>query len=177
MRLACATLIRMLIVFGGLPGVGKTALAQTLAARLRATYLRVDAIESALWRSGVARDQPTGLAAYVVAHTVAEASLVAGAPVVVDAVNPVEDARRGWRDLAQRLAKQFRVIEVVCADETEHRRRVESRAADLEGHTVPTWSDVQDREYEPWDEPRLTLETSSTSPAECLAQVLAYVAT
>jgi predicted kinase len=166
----------MLIVFGGLPGVGKTALARAVAERLGAVYLRVDAIEAALWRAGVARDQPTGLAAYVVAHTVAEGSLEAGGPVVVDAVNPVEDARRGWRDLAHRLAKPLRVIEVVCLDEPEHRRRVELRTADLEGHVVPTWSDVQDREYEPWDERRLTVDTATASPTECLAQVLEYVA-
>lgn len=165
----------MLIVFGGLPGVGKTALARGVAERLRATYLRVDAIEAALWRAGVDRDQPTGLAAYVIAHAVAEASLASGVDVVVDAVNPVEEARRGWRDLAHHLAKPLRVIEVVCLDETDHRRRVEARVADLEGHIVPTWADVQDRDYEAWDEPRLTLDTSSATPAECLAQALAYI--
>ena len=76
----------MLIVFGGLPGVGKTALARGVAERLRATYLRVDAIEAALWRAGVDRDQPTGLAAYVIAHAVAEAFLASGVDVVVDAI-------------------------------------------------------------------------------------------
>jgi predicted kinase len=168
--------VEMLIVFGGLPGVGKTALARAVAERLTATYLRVDAVEAALWQAGVARDQPTGLAAYVVAHTVAEGSLAVGAPVVIDAVNPVEAARRGWRDLAHRLVQPLRVIEVVCLDATEHRRRVESRTADLEGHTVPTWRDVRDREYEPWDEPRLTVDTAAESPTECLARVLDYVA-
>ncbi len=165
----------MLIVFGGLPGVGKTCLARAVACRLSAAYLRVDAIEAALWRAGVARDQPTGFAAYVVAHAVAEGSLEAGVTVVVDAVNPVEEARRGWRDLAQRLATPVRTIEVVCLDEVEHRRRVESRTADLEGHTVPTWRDVQQREYEPWDEPRLTLDTAAESHAECLGRVIDYV--
>jgi predicted kinase len=166
----------MLIVFGGLPGVGKTALARAVAERFAATYLRIDGIEVALWRAGIARGQPTGLAAYVVAHAVAEGSLAAGATVVVDAVNPVEEARQGWRDLAHGLAKPLRVVEVVCLDETEHRRRVESRTADLEGHTVPTWRDVQGREYEPWDEPRLTLDTATASPVECVAQALEFIA-
>ena len=166
----------MLIVFGGLPGVGKTVLARAVAERLGAAYLRVDAIEAALWRAGVAHDQPTGSPPDVVAHTVAEGSLAAGAAVVVDAVNPVEDARRGWRDLAQRVTRPLRFIEVVCLDESEHRRRVGSRTADLEEHTVPTWTDVQNREYEPWDEPRLTLDTASLSPTECLAQALDYIA-
>lgn len=46
----------------------------------------------------------------------------------------------------------------------------------MEGQTVPTWQDVRDREYEPWDEPRLTVDTATESPTECLARVLDYVA-
>lgn len=69
----------------------------------------------------------------------------------------------------------LRMIEVVCPDEAEHRRRVEARTADLEGHVVPTWDEVRDREYEPWDEPRLTVDTAAASHTECLTQVLDYV--
>ena len=165
----------MLIVFGGLPGVGKTALGRAIAQDLAATYLRVDAIEAALRRAGITREQPTGLAAYVVAHAVAEGSLAAGATVVVDAVNPVDEARRGWRELAEQKAKPLREIELVCLDKAEHRRRVESRAADLEAHEVPTWREVQDREYEPWEEPHLIVDTSAVAPAESLAQILRYI--
>jgi predicted kinase len=165
----------MLIVFGGLPGVGKSVLARAVARAHRAAYVRVDAVEAAMWRAGVARDQPTGLAAYVVAYAVAEGSLEGGADVVVDAVNPVEAARQGWRRLADSLATPLRVIEVVCLDETEHRLRVETRTADIEGHTYPSWREVQEREYEPWDEPRLTVDTGAASPEECLAQVLGYI--
>lgn len=38
----------MLIVFGGLPGTGKSTIARALARALRATYLRVDVIEQAI---------------------------------------------------------------------------------------------------------------------------------
>ncbi|MDQ4039377.1 MAG: AAA family ATPase, partial [Actinomycetota bacterium] len=90
----------MLIVFGGLPGTGKTTLSQGLARRLRASYVRVDAIESALLTAGLVPDQPSvGTAGYVVANRVARSCLLAGLDVVVDAVNPVEVARQGWREL------------------------------------------------------------------------------
>jgi DNA polymerase III delta prime subunit len=42
----------MLIVFSGLPGVGKTTIAQALARELRATYVRVDTIEDAILADG-----------------------------------------------------------------------------------------------------------------------------
>ena len=43
----------MLIVFGGLPGAGKTAIAQELACELGAVYLRIDSIEQAIRASGI----------------------------------------------------------------------------------------------------------------------------
>jgi predicted kinase len=42
----------MLIVFSGLPGVGKTTIAQALARELRATYVRIDTIEDAILADG-----------------------------------------------------------------------------------------------------------------------------
>lgn len=42
----------MLIIFGGLPGTGKTSLARELSRKLRAVYLRIDAIEHGIRASG-----------------------------------------------------------------------------------------------------------------------------
>jgi predicted kinase len=164
----------MLIVFGGLPGTGKTTLSRLVAQDLSGTWLRIDVIEVAMWRSGIAREEPTGLAAYVVANALADAQLSLGVTVVVDAVNPVEEACRAWRDLAARHGVRLRICEVVCSGRDEHRRRVENRDSDLDELKVPTWDDVIKREYEPWTEPRLTVDTAYTR-AECLAAVLAYI--
>jgi predicted kinase len=35
----------MLIIFGGLPGTGKTAIAKQIAKQLKGLYLRVDTVE------------------------------------------------------------------------------------------------------------------------------------
>jgi predicted kinase len=162
----------MLIVFGGLPGTGKSTLSRELARRLGAAWLRIDAIEAAMWRAGFAPAE-TGLAAYVLAHAIADAQLGLGLTVVADAVNPVEAARRGWRDLAAAHGVALRVIEVVCSSRTEHRRRVESRAPAPDQLTLPTWDDVVQREYEPWAEPRLTVDTMAGQES-CLPELLAY---
>jgi predicted kinase len=165
----------LLVVFGGLPGTGKTTVARAVAARLRGAFVRIDEVEAAMWRAGIGRDQPTGLAAYVVAEAVAESCLRAGTAVIVDAVNPVEEARRAWRELAQRVGAALRVVEVVCADVAEHRRRVERRRTDIGGLEVPTWEQVISREYEPWSEDRLVLDTSRPD-FDCIAAVEAYLA-
>jgi hypothetical protein len=54
-------------------------------------------------------------------------------------------------------------IEIVCSDKIEHRRRVESRDADIKGHALLTWDEVQRREYESWDSDRLVIDTAQVS--------------
>lgn len=165
----------MLVVFGGLPGTGKTTLAREAASRLRAAYLRIDAIEAALLRAGVPASASTSRAGYAAANAVARGCLTAGTPVVVDAVNPVQAARDGWIHLAEELAQPLRVVEVVCSDAVEHRRRVESRTSDVDGGAVPTWADVASREHDPWRERRLVVDTAVERPGEAVARIVAYV--
>jgi predicted kinase len=164
----------MLIVFGGLPGVGKTTLSRRVAARLCAVWLRIDAIEEAMWRGGADRAQ-TGLAAYVVADAVADANLSLGLSVVVDAVNPVEEARQGWRDLGAKHGIVPIFFEVVCSDPVEHRRRVEHRTTDLATLTLPTWNDVVDHDYRPWRGEHHVVDTAGPDDGGAIAKIFALV--
>jgi hypothetical protein len=91
----------VLIVMAGLPGSGKSAVAEAVGRALKLPVLSVDPIEAAMCRAGIERTQPIGLAAYVVAEAVAGDILALGQSVVVDAVNAVEPARQMWRELAK----------------------------------------------------------------------------
>lgn len=137
----------MLLIFGGLPAVGKSAIATELARGIGAVHLRIDSIEQALRNSGVEISGPEG---YVVAYAVAEDNLRLGRTVIADSVNPMEITRAAWRSVAARAGTCCIEIEVVCSDRSEHRRRVESRKTDIAGHRLPTWREVCNREYEPW---------------------------
>ncbi|HET6258335.1 AAA family ATPase [Pseudonocardia sp.] len=152
----------MLIVLAGLPASGKSTIARALAVRLPAAVVAVDPIDDAMRRAGIGADQPTGLAAYMVAEAVAEDVLAAGLPVVVDAVNAVEPARQQWRRLAARRGVPMVVVEVVCPDPGAHRRRLEGRSRGLTDLPEPTWDHVSRRaaEYEPWTEPVLRLDSA-----------------
>jgi predicted kinase len=163
-----------LIVFAGLPGVGKSAIAQEVARRLGAVWLRVDTIEAAILKSGVAQSFETGLAAYVVARDVASEHLRAGGEVVIDAVNGVEPGRAMWRELAQTCPAELHVVEVTCSDRSEHRRRVEARSSATPPLPMPTWEEVEQREYLPWREPVLRLDGLRPS-AENARAVLRWV--
>ena len=149
----------LLIVFGGLPGTGKTTLARELSRRLGASYVRIDTIEQSLRARGLPVDEM----GYVIANEISVENLKIGRIVVADCVNPVLASRDGWRDTASKNAARLIEIEVICSDAGEHRRRVESRVADINGLVVPTWRDVVDRAYEPWDRERVVLDTAKDS--------------
>lgn len=166
-----------LIEFGGLPGTGKSTLARHLADRTDAVWLRVDEIEGALRRNGLTPDQ-TGIAAYSVAHDLAASHLRRGMTVIADAVNPVAEARDGWRQLTDAADARHVVIETICADSAEHRRRVLSRVSDLPGWTYPDWEHVERSAagYQPRTDVRLVVDT--TRPVEdCDREIAAHLAT
>lgn len=121
----------MLIVMAGLPAAGKSTIAEVVGIRLGVPVVSVDPIESAILKAGIDADQPTGLAAYLVAEAFAEAVLTNGGDLIVDAVNAVIPAREQWVKLAERHESEVRFIEVVCSDPEIHRERLESRAARL----------------------------------------------
>ena len=167
----------MLIALAGLPGAGKSTLACALGRSIHAPVLSVDPIEAALLRAGIDRAQPTGLAAYLVAAAIAERHLEFGLTTLIDASNYVEPARQMWRDLAAQWRVPLRWIEIVCNDETMHRKRVEARGVDIAGFHAVTWADVLLRktETEPWTDDRLALDTAAPADAN-LARALAYLA-
>ncbi|PRY42397.1 hypothetical protein CLV43_104230 [Umezawaea tangerina] len=124
-------------------------------------------------RNGLTPDQ-TGIAAYSVAHDIAASHLRRGLTVIADAVNPVPEARAGWRDLAVECAAEHVVIEVTCPDPDIHRRRVEERVSDLPGWTYPTWEQIQQRDYRPRTDDRLVVDTTHPVDA-CHDEIARYV--
>ena len=167
----------LLVVVGGLPAVGKTAVCRALLGERPMTppmtWLRVDSIEQALRRSGeMAPDMPGG-AGYYAAAAVAGDVLSTGGDVLVECVNPLPITRRLWERTAVDAGSRLLQVELVCSDRDEHRRRVEQRVSDIEGLVLPGWRDVLQRDYAPWPEADLRLDTGRlevTGAAELIAR-------
>jgi len=160
----------VLIVFGGLPGTGKSTLARLIAQERRATYLRIDTIEQSIRASGMLAGD-VGPSGYLVGYALAEVNMKLGQQVVADSVNPLGITRDAWRQAAANASAPCIEIEVICSDPAEHRRRVETRETDVAGLQLPSWDAVQRHHYESWDRPRVILDTAGRSVAEALAEL------
>lgn len=167
----------VLVVLSGLPGVGKTTVARHVSAEIGAVHVRLDTIEAAMTASGFI-DRAGGWeavpdAGYRIAYAIASDFLRAGHDVVADSVNPLGITRHAWADAARTARATLVDVEVICSDRNLHRRRVDTRTPDIDGLTVPTWQQVEDRPYEPWDHAVLRVDTAAGVEAATAAIVTA----
>lgn len=163
-----------LVIFSGLPGSGKSTLATRLASHLRAVYLRIDTLEQGLRDiCGMSKIDGKG---YDLAHRVARENLRLGNTVIADSVNPWPLTREAWNKVAEEAGVPFINIEVACSDNDEHKRRIETRGSSVPGLKLPTWKEVTERDYRPWDSHRIQLNTSGKSIENCVQDLLMILA-
>jgi predicted kinase len=163
----------ILYIFSGLPGSGKTTLSQRVAQSVHAVYLRIDTIEQALRELCSVEVQGEG---YRLVYRIAADNLRVGMSVVADSCNPIELTRREWERVALEARAEYVNIEVICSDAREHRRRVETRISTVSGLRLPTWRDVEQREYHAWTVDRIVIDTAKRTEGECVAHLLSELA-
>jgi predicted kinase len=164
----------ILIVVGGLPATGKSTVASALVRRTGFAFVRVDRIEQAIISSAELRP-PLGPVGYLVAYGVAAEQLRHGVSVVSECVNPLAVTRDAWRGVAGDNGARVLEVELICTDRAAHRERVRTREVDIPGLTLPSWQQVADREYEPWDRDHLVIDTATQSPDSAVDAILAAV--
>ena len=148
------------VIFTGLPGTGKSVLAERAARILGCPLLSKDIFEAALWRSGIGPELRSGWVAYELMTSIAEDQLRVGQSVVLDSVATYERIRSGWRDLASIHGAASVTISCICSDEAVHRERLAQRQRDIPGWHEINWHHVEDtrRRYEPCTAPQLVLD-------------------
>lgn len=166
-----------LVVVGGLPGTGKSTLADALAAAIGAPVFNKDRIEASLWRDRITADRGSWEAAEHLLTTLAGEQLRRGQSAILDTVARRADSRAAWQATAEEFDAAFRLIECVCRDHDLHRRRLEGRIRGIPGWYEVSWEDVERTRgrAEPWPEPHLVLDAVEPL-ADNLAAAGSYVA-
>ncbi|WME21910.1 AAA family ATPase [Brachybacterium sp. GU-2] len=157
-----------LVVLSGLPGVGKTSVAEIVAARTGSVHLSIDAVEDSILACGLPRGWEVGVAAYEATRAMAELNLRLGHDVVVDAVNDSDEARQTWRAAAARTGADMEFVHVPISDAQEHRRRLHGRDRGLAPVGEPTWADVHRRrsDYAAWSDAVAEIDTGERTADE-----------
>ena len=158
----------ILFILSGLPASGKSTLAKLIAEEYHAVYLRIDTIEQGLRDLCNFEVQGEG---YRLAYRIAGDNLELGRHVVSDSCNPIMLTRREWKEVATRNNNRFIHVEVICSDREEHRKRFETRKSDVKGLTLPTWEEVESREYHSWETERIVIDTANKSIEESFEEL------
>lgn len=130
----------LLIALRGLPGSGKSTLGRALSRRLGWPIIDKDDVKDLI--DGHCDD--SGTLAYAVMFNVARRQLQQGLNVICDSPLTYASLYEQARQVAQETGAKLVVLECVCSDEEEWRRRVDSRREmGLPGHHMTSWEKLQ----------------------------------
>jgi predicted kinase len=164
------------IIFTGLPGTGKSTLAEQAARTVGAAAFSADWLMGALKPALVKLDRAEYLAVRAeLLATLVTRQLMLGQDAVVDALVS-ESQVAEWRETAARFAARWYLIECICSNEVIHRERVEGRIRGIPGWHEVGWDFVERMraELSPMAAVRLTVDAMEPV-ADNLRRVLDYI--
>lgn len=152
-----------MILFSGLPGTGKSTLAEMIGRQLGIPVFAKDWLEASLILSGLGSKDDLkrlGFAGYELLTVLAERQFILNQSVILDSVASTQSIRTKWYQLAKQYGAERRIIECICSDESLHRARLKDRRRNIPGWHELEWTDIQKvKQYYPaWEEERLVLD-------------------
>ncbi len=171
----------MLVAMAGLPGTGKSTLAEALAEKLGAVVLDKDRVRAALFPAPVldysaAQDDVTMAAIYRAAAAILGANR--RQVVILDGRTFLRPGQvRDLLALAGSIGETVRLIECVCDDAVAKARLDKDSAEGCHpaGNRTYALYLALKAAAEPIPVPRLVLDTGKLSPEECVRRCLPYL--
>ena len=147
-----------LVAISGVPGTGKTTVAEAIADRIDATVLRTDVVRKELYDAPEYTEAETETVYDEVLDRARER--LATESVVVDATFKTRAVRDAARAVAEAADASFRLVGVEC-DDAVVRRRIRERTDDESDADIEVY-ELFHEQYEPLDAPDLVVDNSGT---------------
>lgn len=141
----------------GVPGVGKTTVAELVAQRLDAELLRTDVVRKELMPDPEYTDEETRRV-YDELLGRARRTLAAGRNVVLDGTFHDADYRKRARDITNRLDAEFTLLRIECESEVV-RDRIEARSGDASDADFEVHAEFRDI-FEPISMDHVTVDNT-----------------
>lgn len=152
-----------LVIFSGLPGTGKSSLANRLARELRWPLLRIDDVAGNVPENADYRFWDEKILELL---TIVEAQLELGVSIIADSVFMGAD-RFHAQEIARKHGALFRPVYCFVSDESLWEKRVTERSETLVDPAVATWERIQHQRqwFAPW-QPGTGLFVDAVEPVE-----------
>lgn len=153
-----------LIALTGLPGCGKSSIAEALGHELRIPVFAKDWLEASLRTAGLYENETCRerlpWAGYELLFTLASRQFALGQSVILDSAASFENIRERWRGLATQCNVRWYLIECICSDERLHAERLKTRQRGIPGWQEFGYEEVirVQRHYQAPTDQRLTLD-------------------
>jgi predicted kinase len=161
------------VIICGLPGVGKTTLANDLAPLINAVVLSTDRIRKELIPKPTYKKQEKKLV-YNVLLIVAKYLHKAGIDCILDATFNTENSRKELRKKLGLSQEQICIVECICPEDVVI-SRIKDRKNDYSDADISIYKKMK-RTYEPIKEEHIILDTnqqpSKTNAKEIVSQIL-----
>jgi len=149
----------MLVVLCGLPGTGKTTLAQKLAKRMNAALLRTDVIRKQILKRPLYTEKEKETV-YREMFRRAKEHMLCNGVVILDGNFYKKSLRRQAKKIAEQMNEKFVLIECVLSEDlVRHRIASRGRSDDSDATSMQIYYKIKDR-WEPIEEPHLVADTS-----------------
>lgn len=162
-----------IIIVGGIPGTGKTTLAELLSKRIEVSCFSKDKLEAVILRRGVASKDSLNGVGYALLAEIAQIEIAHGRSVILDCIAPAHRVIEFWQKIVN---KNMVYIECICSDKAIHKQRIEDRTRQISGWYELTWSDVLkiSESYSSFSENRIVIDSTNDLESN-LQKVLNYM--
>lgn len=168
-----------MIAFTGLPGTGKSTLAERVATTLGAPAFAADWLMGALkpYRvlSGLDRESYLSVSRDLLS-TLATRQLMFGQSAILDCLADGDTVAR-WQELTARFDARLVVIQCECSDVGIHQRRIVGRQRGIPGWHEVDWEHVERMriEFPPLSGQHFTLDTAVGDVDDNVATALRHI--